>query len=64
MDFHTAEELLELCSQGTDIATVMREREVTQGETDSETIEEKMKKPPARIRRLESSNIRNGAIVS
>ncbi|MBQ2964228.1 MAG: L-serine ammonia-lyase, iron-sulfur-dependent, subunit alpha [Clostridia bacterium] len=44
MDFHTAEELLELCSQGTDIATVMREREVTQGETDSETVEEKMKK--------------------
>ncbi len=44
MDFHTAEELLELCSQGMDIATVMREREVTQGETDSVTVEERMKK--------------------
>ncbi|MBR4049686.1 MAG: L-serine ammonia-lyase, iron-sulfur-dependent, subunit alpha [Clostridia bacterium] len=44
MDFHTAEELLELCAQGMSIATVMREREVTQGETDSVTVEERMKK--------------------
>ncbi len=44
MDFHTAEELLALCEQGMSIATVMREREVTQGETDSVTVEQRMKK--------------------
>ena len=44
MDFHTAEELLALCEQGMSIATVMREREVTQGETDGITVEERMKK--------------------
>lgn len=44
MDFHTAEELLELCAGGMSIATAMREREITQGETDSVTVEERMKK--------------------
>lgn len=50
MDFHTAEELLALCEQGMSIATVMREREVTQGETDSVTVEERMKKALAVMR--------------
>ena len=50
MDFHTAEELLELCDKGITIATVMREREVTQGETDSVTVEERMKKALAVMR--------------
>ena len=50
MDFHTAEELLALCEQGMSIATVMREREVTQGETDSVTVEERMKKALAIMR--------------
>lgn len=44
MDFHTAEELLELCSKGITIAQAMRTREVVQGETDSLTVENKMKK--------------------
>ncbi len=44
MDFITTEDLLNLCKEGLSIADVMREREIVQGETDSETVEEKMKK--------------------
>lgn len=44
MDFVTAEELIALCDEGKSIAQVMREREVTCGETDYETIEARMKK--------------------
>ncbi len=44
MDFVTAEELIALCDEGKSIAEVMREREVTCGETDYETIEARMKK--------------------
>lgn len=45
MDFTTAEELLSLCkSENVTIADIMRQREITQGETDEQTVEEKMKK--------------------
>ena len=44
MDFNTAEELLALCEKDMSIAQVMRVREVVQGETDSETVERRMKR--------------------
>ena len=43
MDFHTAEELMAL-SENMSIADIMRQREIEQGETDSETVELRMKK--------------------
>lgn len=45
MDFTTAEELISICEKNKmSMADVMRLREVTQGETDSKTVENKMKK--------------------
>ena len=44
MDFNTAEELIKLCESGLSIADAMRKRETVLGETDADTVEEKMKK--------------------
>jgi len=44
MDFNTAEELIKLCESGLSIADAMRKRETILGETDADTVEEKMKK--------------------
>lgn len=44
MDFNSSVELLALCKKGMSIRQVMVAREVTQGETDSETVESRMKK--------------------
>lgn len=45
MDFTTAEELLSLCkAKSITIADIMRQREIIQGETDAEAVEDKMKK--------------------
>ena len=43
MDFHNAEELIELCNKnGKSIADIMREREITETEATSEEIETRM----------------------
>lgn len=44
MDFNSAKDLLALCENNISIADVMRAREVVQGETDSLTVETRMKK--------------------
>lgn len=44
MDFNSSSELLALCEKGMSIRQVMVAREVTLGETESETVEAKMKK--------------------
>ena len=44
MDFNSSSELIALCDKGMSITQVMIDREVTMGETDSETVIKRMKK--------------------